>query len=191
MSSSTALICIDMQEDFLLPQLPLSVSGGLAIVPNVAHAASQARALGHHVVFVLREHDPSGVDIDLPRRKLVEAGGKGAAISNQSGAKPIAGLEPQAGDYVIVKKRASAFFATHLDLVLRRLGVQEVILSGVGLPNSVRATAVDALALDYKVTVLSDGTASRDEAAQASNLLDLSFMSITILSVAEAYPPLD
>ena len=63
-----------------------------------------------------------------------------------------------------MKKRASAFFATHLDLILRRLAVKKVILGGVGLPNSVRATAVDALAFDYEVTVLSDGTASRDDA---------------------------
>ena len=70
MGSSTALIIIDMQEDFLLPDSPLVVAGGLAIVQTVIDAASRARAFGHHVIFVVREHDPSGVDIDWPRRKL-------------------------------------------------------------------------------------------------------------------------
>lgn len=61
----------------------------------------------------------------------------------------MAPLEVQTGDHYIAKKRWSAFFQTHLDLLLRRLGVVNVVLAGVQTPNCIRGTAYDAIALDY------------------------------------------
>jgi nicotinamidase-related amidase len=61
----------------------------------------------------------------------------------------VAPLEVQPGDHYIAKKRWSAFFQTHLDLLLRRLGVVNVVLAGVQTPNCIRGTAYDAIALDY------------------------------------------
>eukprot|EP00955_Chlamydomonas_euryale_P051092 354762-Chlamydomonas_euryale.AAC.14 len=55
-------------------------------------------------------------------------------------------------------------------VVCRRLGVEHVALCGVQTPNCIRATAVDALGLDYKVVVLSDATASKNEQVQENNL---------------------
>ena len=51
-------------------------------------------------------------------------------------------LAPQPGDRVIVKPRFSAFFATQLDLVLRRLGVGTVVLIGTTTPNCIRTRCV-------------------------------------------------
>ncbi len=52
----------------------------------------------------------------------------------------------------------------------RRLAIQTVVLCGVQTPNCIRATAVDALGLDYRVTVLSDATASKSKEVQDGNL---------------------
>lgn len=59
-------------------------------------------------------------------------------------------------DYVLVKPRFSAFFHTGLDLILRRLGVQTVLLAGTTTPNCIRTTCYDAISLDYDAVVLSD-----------------------------------
>jgi nicotinamidase-related amidase len=48
--------------------------------------------------------------------------------------------------------------------------VDSVVLCGVQTPNCIRATAVDALGLDYGVVVLGDATASKSDAVQENNL---------------------
>ena len=125
------------------------------------------------VVWVCREHDPSGVDVELGRRHLFENGGKGVCVQNTPGAQLVAPLARKPGDLYIAKKRWSAFFGTSLDVQLRRLGVRRLILSGFQTPNCIRATAFDGISLDYSVTVLRDATASATPQVQESNLLDM------------------
>lgn len=54
--------------------------------------------------------------------------------------------------------------------VIRRLGAKSIIICGVQTPNCIRGTAVEAIGLDYEVSVLSDATASKSEQVQESNL---------------------
>lgn len=58
--ADTALICIDMQNDFLLTSSPLCVKCGLACLPHVQEAIAAARAKSLPIVWIIREHDPSG-----------------------------------------------------------------------------------------------------------------------------------
>ena len=85
-------------------------------------------------------------------------------------------------DRIIVKPRFSAFFATNLDLVLRRLGVQTVVLAGTTTPNCIRTTCYDALSLDYDTVVLSDCTSSVSDAVQESNLADMQRIGAKIMT---------
>ena len=55
-------------------------------------------------------------------------------------------------------------------LPCRRISAKTVVLCGVQTPNCIRATAVDALGLDYEVAVLTDATASKSEQVQENNL---------------------
>ncbi|KAG2491873.1 hypothetical protein HYH03_009826 [Edaphochlamys debaryana] len=182
--SDTALIVIDMQNDFLLPTSPLCVAGGMACLPKVKEALDAARSKGLHVIHVIREHDPSGVDIEYTRAHLFRDGGAGSTVPGSKGAELVEGLEVQAGELTLIKKRFSAFLHTHLDLVLRRLGVKRVVIAGVQTPNCIRATAVDAMGHDYEVLVLSDATASKSDAVQEYNLEDMRCMGIKTLSTA-------
>ncbi|GAX82732.1 hypothetical protein CEUSTIGMA_g10158.t1 [Chlamydomonas eustigma] len=181
----SALICIDMQRDFLAPESPLCVKEGLACLPHVQKAISNARAKGLQVFWVKREHDPSGIDIEWTRKHLIEGGGAGATLPGSQGAEFAEGLLPLPEEHIVVKKRFSAFFHTHLDLMLRRLSIKSVILCGVQTPNCIRGTAVDALGLDYEVTVLSDATASKSSLVQESNLEDMRCMGILTKQVSE------
>ncbi len=71
------------------------------------------------------------------------------------------GLEPQPQEPIITKHRHSAFFGTDLDIILRRLDVRTVILTGVSTPYCVEGTARDAFARDYDVITVADCTASK------------------------------
>ena len=88
-------------------------------------------------------------------------------------------------DYVLVKPRFSAFFHTGLDLILRRLGVQTVLLAGTTTPNCIRTTCYDAISLDYDAVVLSDCTSSVTDAVQAGNLADMQRVGAIVCASTE------
>ncbi|KAJ9521943.1 hypothetical protein QJQ45_024815, partial [Haematococcus lacustris] len=166
-----ALIVIDMQNDFASPASPLCVAGALDCLPFVQQSVDAARRNDIPLIWVVREHDPSGVDIEWTRKHLMSAShGAGATLPGSKGAELVEGLQIKEGEIKLIKKRFSAFNHTHLDFILRRLGVKALVLCGVQTPNCIRATAVDALGLDYQVVVLSDATASKSPSVQENNL---------------------
>uniref|UniRef100_A0ACD5Z659 Uncharacterized protein n=1 Tax=Avena sativa TaxID=4498 RepID=A0ACD5Z659_AVESA len=126
--SETAMLVIDMQglqKDFvdLAMASPMLVAGDKAVIPTVAEAVAMARERGIFVVWVVREHDPSGRDVELFRRHL-SSGGKGPTVKGLKGAELADGLVIKEGDYKLVKTRFSDFFATHLDSVFKTLGIK-------------------------------------------------------------------
>ncbi|RYQ87402.1 hypothetical protein Ahy_B09g094918 [Arachis hypogaea] len=157
----TALLVIDMQRDFIENQGPMLVKGGKEIVPNVIKAVEVARQRGILIVWVVREHDPLGRDVELFRRHLYATGEVGPTSKGSPGAELVDGLEIREGDYKLVKTRFSAFFATHLHSVLQGAGINNLVITGVQTPNCIRQTVYDAVALDYQpVTVVVDATAA-------------------------------
>lgn len=172
-----ALAVIDMQNDFVLPGAPACVAGALATVPAIARLLERARARAWAVIHVQRSHRPDGADAETFRRAAF-AQGRGICVAGTPGAAPVAGLEPLPGEIVLHKRRFSAFLFTEFDALLRRLGVETLVLAGTQYPNCVRATAVDAMARDYRVLVVTDAcSAATREVAQA-NILDLERMGV-------------
>jgi len=181
----TALLVVDMQNDFLSPEAALFVAGGPSIIPAVLKAVEIAREKGAFVVWVVREHHESGRDVEYFRKHLYD-GTTGPTTNGSGGATLADGLVARPGEHKIVKSRFSAFFATNLDLVLRREGIDHIVVAGVQTPNCIRATAFDAIAHDYpSVAVLSDATAAQNEAIHSANLLDLRNVSIATPTVAK------
>ena len=187
MAHKTVLLCVDMQNDFCLPEAVLCVKGAMRCLPKVIEAVDVARSHGVPVIWVIREHHPSGVDVERYREHLYDADrGTGATVSGRPGAALVAGLSAAPGELIISKKRFSAFMHTHLDSLLRRMGAQAVAVCGVQTPNCIRGTAWDAIALDYpQVTVLADATASASDEVQAANLGDLRAVGVGTPSVGE------
>lgn len=173
--SETAMLVMDMQKDFVDPAMgcPMLLPGGDAILPVVAEAVAVARERGIFIVWVVREHDPYGRDVELFRRHLY-SGGKGPTAKGSEGAELADGLVIKEGDYKLVKTRFSAFFATALDSVLKTSGIKNLVVLGLQTPNCVRQTVYDAVALDYeKVTVISDATTTAKPEVHLSNIRDM------------------
>ncbi len=183
-TNDVAILIIDMQQDFLSPASPLFVAGGPAIVPNLQRAVKAARSANESIVHVTRRHRSTGIDVDQSRRALFAETG-GFLVAGTPGAEESPKLAPAAGDFSVVKTRWSAFFATDLDALLRRLGIHRLILTGVQTPNCIRATASDALSLDYATTVLADATASQTDEIQQYNLRDMAAMGVEIMTVSQ------
>ena len=182
-----ALIIIDMQHGFLDSSSALCVAGAAATVPACTRALNRARELGMPVFHAIREYAADGSDVEAARHRGWVEGGKpvSRACASPRTLDEYEPLAPQPGDRVIVKPRFSAFFATQLDLVLRRLGVGTVVLIGTTTPNCIRTTCYDALSLDYNVVLLEDCTSSRTPEEQAANIEDMAFIGAHIMTCDE------
>lgn len=182
-----ALIVIDMQNGFLDPASAHCIAGARATVPACAAVIADCRRRGIPVFFVTRVYRADGSDVEHTRYFSWLSGGK--AMSPGCPAAISAAMPEAFGlcerDYHIIKPRFSAFFQTELDLMLRRLGIDTVILAGTTTPNCIRTTCYDALSLEYNVAVLSDCTSSVTPEIQAANLLDMRNIGAQILSSAE------
>ncbi|KAF8027574.1 hypothetical protein BT93_E0476 [Corymbia citriodora subsp. variegata] len=182
----TALLVIGMQKDIIEEGSVMCVKGGKAIVPSVMEAVELARRRGILVVWVVREHDPQGRDIELFRRHFYSSGKLGPISKGSAGAELVDGLEIREGDYKLVKTRFSAFFATHLHSVLQGAGIDSLVIAGVQTPNCIRQTVFDAVALDYQsVTVLVDATAAATPEVHHANIFDMKNIGVSTPTLQE------
>jgi nicotinamidase-related amidase len=177
-----ALVCIDMQHDFVEPAAPAAVAEATSCVPAIARAAHAVRKHGV-AIWVNRAYAPDGSNVE--RSRLAKWSLAPFAVAGTPGAAMVPGLGVEDGDIEIIKPSFSAFLRTELHRVLSRKGIEEVVLCGVDLARCVRATAADALSLGYGVTVLSDATATRSQAAKAANLEDLVDLGAVVRTSAE------
>lgn len=152
-----ALLVIDMLNDFVDEGGSLFCGpASRAILPLVVRKVREARRAGEPVFFIADRHLPDDKEFEMfPPHCIVGTGG--AAVCPE--------LESLEGEAVVPKRRYSAFFGTDLDLRLRELGVDEIVLVGVCTNICVFFTAADARMRGYSVTVPRDGVASFDEAA--------------------------
>ena len=91
------------------------------------------------------------------------------------------GLIAEPSDYQIIKPRWSGFFQTELDLILRRLQIETVVLIGTTTPNCVRTTCYDAIALDYETIVIEKCCSSQTEEIQRVNMEDMERIGAKII----------
>ena len=179
-----ALLVIVMQNGFLCEKSPLFIDGAPATVAACAAVIRACRDNAVPVFFITRSYAADGSDVERARRAVWEAGGKplSPGCAKEISAEMPEAFGRDARDRQLVKPRYSAFFATGLDLILRRLGVRRLILIGTTTPNCIRTTCYDALSLDYAVTVLSDCTSSKTAEIQESNLRDMANVGAEIAS---------
>ena len=181
--TKAALIVIDMQRGFLDASSPLFIDGAPETVPACAAAIRHCRENDIPVFFVTRRYRSDGSDVEHGRFEAWLRGGK--PLSPGCPAEISEAMPPEFGedsrDYHLYKPRYSAFFQTELDLVLRRLNIDTVILAGTTTPNCIRTTCYDAMSLDYNVAILSDCTSSVTEEIQKSNLRDMANIGAQLL----------
>ena len=183
----TALVVIDMENAFIDPTSPLCIKNALATVPACGKVIEKARERKIPVFFVNRIYRKNGSDVEFTRYQSWYDGNRYLApdstgpLSIQVPEK----FQPMDGDYCIVKPRFSAFFQTELDLILRRLGVRTVILTGTTTPNCIRTTCYDGLSLDYNILIIEDCCSSNTEEIQRVNMEDMARVGAVITSAVE------
>lgn len=179
-----AFIIIDMQKDFNEVGAPFRVDCGLEAMPYIEKALEATRKSNVPVFHVFRYYRADGSDVELTRYDgFVQKGG--GCVSATRGAEIMDSIKPIDGEYQIVKQRWSAFFQTELDMLLRRLGVKQVVLAGVQTPNCIRGTVWDANSLDYEVIVLTDATNAATPEVHQANLFDMKNIGVKLMTTDE------
>lgn len=153
---TTALIVGDIQKG-ITQNYPFARQ----VLAPLTELLPRARAAGTLVVFIHTAFRTNRAD--LPPDSELFNGFFEAGDSFHEGSSGIElDLPALSEDVVVRKRRASAFFGTDLDLVLRARGVNTIAISGVATSAMVAATAYDAADRGYAVTILSDACADAD-----------------------------
>lgn len=180
----TAFLIIDMQNDFCLQGAPFEVTGAMNVVPYIKRALDACRTHRIPIIHVFRYYRADGSDVELTRYKeFMKAGG--GCVQGTKGAEILDELKPIEGEYLIIKQRWSAFFQTELDCLLKRIGVGQIVITGVQTPNCIRCTVWDANSLDYEVIVLTDGTGAKTTEVHNANLSDMKNIGIELMTADE------
>jgi gluconolactonase len=163
---SAAMVIQDMQNDTIIEGGAFADSGAPEhaksqnVVENVKELAAAARKAGVPVIHIwyIVEQGARGLKQNAPLFQGVKEGN--GLVRGSWGAAPAEGLEPQPGDHVVEKMRMNGFYETRLDILLRGLGVETLIITGAWTNMSIEHTARHAADAGYRVIVASDGTST-------------------------------
>ena len=158
----TAMIVVDMQNDFVAAGAPLETPAARAIVPRLAEALKLCRDAGTRVIYTAHVHRRDGSDMGRFYDLHPPVANRTALVDGTPGVDIFPDLTPAPGEHVIRKHRYSGFFGTDLDIILREWGIDTLIISGTTTENCCLSTARDAMFLNYRVAFLSDATATYD-----------------------------
>jgi ureidoacrylate peracid hydrolase len=177
--ANTALVVVDMQNAFMLPGVAHSPClMAQEIVPNINRLAQAVRETGGTVVWIKTSYTdetlqswsvlygmigPAGTE---KRARALTEGNKGHELWPE--------LEVKPADLTVIKNRYSAFIQGSSDLaaVLRARGLDTLLITGTVTNVCCESTARDAMMLNFKTVMISDGNAAvtdEDHNASLSN----------------------
>ncbi|MCT2537111.1 cysteine hydrolase [Aquibacillus koreensis] len=183
--TQTALIVVDVQNDFCHPDGSLAKQGaniGMVddIISPLNQLIKQAREVGATVIFIQTIHENS-TDSATWMRRFKERSDTGVCRKDTWGAD-FYEVNPE-NDIVVIKHRYSAFINTRLDSVLRTKNIKTLLMTGVSTNVCVESTARDGFMLDYDVLMLSDCCAAYSEEAHNMTLKNIDdFFGTTTVS---------
>jgi nicotinamidase-related amidase len=176
-----ALLIMDIQ-----PLVTPAFGGDDALLDRLSGAAKSARANGVPVIFgrvAFREGYP---EVSASNQLFTALPGMGLDFQLSNPATDFhPTVAPQDGDHVILKRRVSSFVGSDLEVLLRSLGINHLVLTGVATSGVVLSTLRAAADLDYQITVLSDGCADGDPEVQNVLMTKVFPMQATVTTVAE------
>lgn len=166
-AARTAIVLIDLQNDVVRGSGPFygdlaEQVRGRQLIENTVRLVDAARRAGAPIFFITVVRRPDYADVIDQITQLTVTGKAGPAKSQKSliegtpGAKLVDELKPQPSDYVLVKKRRSAFYATELEFHLRARGIDTLVVGGVATDLGVENTVRDGWDRDYNMVVVED-----------------------------------
>jgi nicotinamidase-related amidase len=170
----TALIIVDMQNDFLReegslptrarehPEFNIDVRLLQSTIPSVARLANAFRAASRPVIYLAHVLKPDYSDAAFPYWRVgidPKSWNRTHCVEGTWGAEIVDELKPHKGEPLIIKKGFGGFANTPLDVTLRNLGITTCVVAGVTTCVCVSTTIRGGVELNYRMVLVSDAVA--------------------------------
>src|SRR5690606_25604315 len=146
-----ALVIIDMFTLFDFPEASQVKPGALRAATQIARLRRHFRRQGHPVIYANDNFANWQMDFKELVRTCLETEGASSAIAKI--------LQPDDDDYFVLKPKHSAFLATPLAILLAKLGVDELVVTGMAADSCVAATCFDSNSREYDTVVIPEAVA--------------------------------
>ncbi|RQG87898.1 cysteine hydrolase [Natrarchaeobius halalkaliphilus] len=161
-AKNTAVIVVDMENDFVAEGAPLETPMGRAFVDELNTFLTECRDAGSQIVYTTHVHRESGCDMGTMADIWVPIEQQAGLVDETEGVEIYDPISPEEDDILIKKHRYSGFYGTDLDIILRNSGIENVVITGVTTENCCAMTARAAQFRDYDVVFLADLTGTFD-----------------------------
>ncbi|HTB61884.1 MAG TPA: isochorismatase family cysteine hydrolase [Polyangia bacterium] len=155
----TALLVMDYQSE-VVAMLGERAAAALERTGGLIAAARKADVTVIYVVVAFR---PGYPELNQRNASFAAVAQSGRFVLGTAGADVAPALRAAEGEVVVVKHRVSAFAGTDLEMVLRAKGIDTLVLCGIATSGVVLSTARHAADADYRLVIVGDCCADRDD----------------------------
>jgi nicotinamidase-related amidase len=163
------LLLIDVLNDLDFPQNEELVRASASLGKHIALLKERCRSAGVPAIYINDNHGKWRSDYNAVLRHCLSQDSPGRPMVEQ--------LVPEAEDYIILKPKHSAFYATPLDTLLEYIGVRGVVIAGITTNACVMITASELYVRDFRLFVPSDCVAAltNKDQQQALEMMEKNF----------------
>lgn len=157
-NADTALLIMDVQKYTLR-----SLRDANYYIHGIARTLAAARQAGIPVIYVVVGFRPGYPEVHPDNQAFSNMKKLNVGLDDPDNYQVPDSIAPKAEDLLVIKKRFSAFAGSGLDVILRAKQIRHLVLAGISTSGVVLSTLREASDKDFKITVLADGCADKDD----------------------------
>ncbi|KTC95965.1 cysteine hydrolase family protein [Legionella feeleii] len=181
--AKTALLVIDLVNDIVHPQGKIAASAAFIrdreVLEQVNQVIKLARQAQFPIVHIKIGFSASYIECPIQSPLFSKVKQAGALQLGTWGTEFHEKIDLQPDDFILIKKRVSAFYATNIEAILHAQKIDSLILTGVSTDMAIQSTAREAHDRDYQVTIVEDACGAAQQRVHENAISQLARISTT------------
>lgn len=177
---TTVLLVLDIQNGIVG-----MIENSEAYLQRLAPTIDAARKAGLRIIYVTVAMRPGYPEVSARNNMFARVKDHGGSfVEGDPSTRVHSAVSPADGDILVTKRRVSAFHGTDLDVVLRSLDAETLVLAGVSTSGVILSTVRQGADMDYRLVVLEDMCVDRDQELH-DTLMKMFTKQAQVVSAAE------